>query len=71
MKFRKKFVVEATQWFKNGDHPLDFNGSNKEGKIVRYFNVPKISGIKNIRIAGIIFSLRVCNNPIFRTYMII
>ena len=23
-KFRKKpVVIEATQWFKNGDHPLD------------------------------------------------
>ena len=26
MKFRKKLVViEATQWFKNGDHPLDYS----------------------------------------------
>jgi len=25
MQFRKKpVVVEATQWFKNGDHPLDY-----------------------------------------------
>lgn len=25
MKFRKKpVVIEATQWFKNGDHPLDY-----------------------------------------------
>jgi hypothetical protein len=25
-KFRKKpLVVEATQWFKNGDHPLDYS----------------------------------------------
>lgn len=25
MKFRKKpIVIEATQWFKNGDHPLDY-----------------------------------------------
>lgn len=25
MKFRKKpVVIEATQWFRNGDHPLDF-----------------------------------------------
>ena len=25
MKYRKKpVVVEATQWFKNGDHPLDY-----------------------------------------------
>ena len=27
MKFRKKpIVIEATQWFKNGDHPLDYDG---------------------------------------------
>lgn len=27
MKFRKKpVVIEATQWFKNGDHPLDYTG---------------------------------------------
>ena len=26
MKFRKKpVVIEATQWFKNGDHPFDYN----------------------------------------------
>lgn len=26
MKFRKKpIVIEATQWFKNGDHPLDYS----------------------------------------------
>lgn len=26
MKFRKKpVVIEADQWFKNGDHPLDFS----------------------------------------------
>jgi hypothetical protein len=25
MKYRKKpVVIEATQWFKNGDHPLDY-----------------------------------------------
>lgn len=28
MKFRKKpVVVEATQWFKNGDHPQDYDGT--------------------------------------------
>ena len=28
MQFRKKpVVVEATQWFKNGDHPLDYADS--------------------------------------------
>lgn len=52
-KFRKKpVVIEATQWFKNGDHPLDacgtINGSNgpflSEGKVVRYFRHPDVPG---------------------------
>ncbi len=53
-KFRKKpVVVEATQWFKNGDHPEDgkevfgegeFKGQFYEGKIVRYFRHPDMSG---------------------------
>ena len=54
MKFRKKpVVVEATQWFKNGDHPEDHSGmtleqiaNNCEGNIVRYFRHPDISGVK-------------------------
>jgi len=56
MKFRKKpVVIEATQWFKNGDHPGDgtdtFVGSNGvthrcEGKVVRYFRRPDCSGDK-------------------------
>ena len=48
MKFRKKpVVIEATQWFKNGDHPEDScrmidmeNGDLpflSEGKVVRRF----------------------------------
>src|SRR3972149_11413484 len=54
MKFRKKAVViEATQWFKNGDHPLDgderfmegeFKGELFEGKVVRYFRRPDVTG---------------------------
>lgn len=50
MKFKKKpVVIEAIQWFKNGDHPLDDcskiitdqgNGGLTEGKIVRYFRLP-------------------------------
>lgn len=56
-KFRKKPVeIEASQWFKNGDHPKDEatemfdypNGSRpqaiREGKIVRYFRRPDVSG---------------------------
>jgi hypothetical protein len=60
MKYRKKpVIVEATQWFRNGDHPLDaafYCGSaddgtegpwqlyEREGHIVRYFRHPSISG---------------------------
>jgi hypothetical protein len=42
-KFRKKpVVIEATQWFKNGDHPEDdLTGAHgSEGKVVRYFRRP-------------------------------
>lgn len=52
-KYRKKpVVVEATQWFKNGDHPEDnvgetlvdpFNNKSykrQEGEVVRYFRHP-------------------------------
>ena len=48
MKFRKKpVVIEATQWFRNGDHPLDYEGEEKralgwEGQIVRYFRRPDV-----------------------------
>ena len=55
-KFRKKpVVVEAQQWFKNGDHPegnrevlKDALGNSfmGEGKIVRYFRRPDINGLK-------------------------
>jgi len=56
MFFRKKpVVIEATQWFKNGDHPQDncfrpFEDNGviphvaREGQIVRYFRHPRISG---------------------------
>jgi hypothetical protein len=52
MKFRKKpIVIEATQWFKNGDHPQDdvyrpyedtgaIPTEPREGAIVRYFRHP-------------------------------
>lgn len=54
-QFRKKpVVVEATQWFKNGDHPQDecsmvhpdensttqFEPFLSEGKVVRHFRHP-------------------------------
>ena len=43
-KFRKKpVVIEAEQWFKNGDHSED-GPSNKEGQIVRRYRNPDRSG---------------------------
>ena len=57
MKYRKKpVVIDATQWFKNGDHPHDksmmlmatgepsASGFLSEGKVVRYFRHPNIPG---------------------------
>jgi len=56
MKYRKKpVIIEAFQWFQNGDHPEDdcfrpFEDTGKvpeeprEGKIVRYFRRPDING---------------------------
>lgn len=54
-KYQKKpVVVEASQWFKNGDHPEDnserirYTGSEEsflsEGKVVRYFRRPDVPG---------------------------
>jgi len=52
MKYKKKpIVVEATPWFKNGDHPLDESraittkagGFISEGKIVKYYRNPQVS----------------------------
>jgi len=54
MKYRKKpVVIDATQWFKNGDHPEDNSQPYRpakegetvsdvlsEGKIVRYYRTP-------------------------------
>ena len=56
MKYRKKpIIIDATQWFKNGDHPDDdcfrvFEDTGKkpteprEGKIVRYYRNPEVIG---------------------------
>ena len=43
IKYKKKpIIVEATQWFKNGDHPKDTPPGNylREGAIVRYHITP-------------------------------
>jgi hypothetical protein len=53
--FRKKpVVIDATQWFENGDHPDDDcrliqppDGGDRflsEGKVVRYYRLPDDSG---------------------------
>ncbi len=54
MKFRKKpVVIEATRWFKNGDHPADdcrpveIPGQEPfltEGMVVRYYRRPDVPG---------------------------
>ncbi|WP_211097441.1 hypothetical protein [Herbaspirillum sp. ST 5-3] len=62
MQYRKKpVVIEAHQWFKNGDHPLDhdpigyanptstdldryWDYKQTEGKVVRYYRRPDVSG---------------------------
>ena len=54
MKFRKRpVIIDATHWFKNGDHPLDGNESFEgvhgikyrcQGKVVRYYRTPDRSG---------------------------
>ena len=56
MKYRKKpVVIDATQWWQNGDHPEDdcmrpFEDTGetprdpREGKIVRYFRHPGFGG---------------------------
>jgi len=55
VKYRKKPVlIEATQWFKNGDHPEDGETTyidsttgapfRREGLVVRYFRHPDVPG---------------------------
>lgn len=59
VKYRKSNpeTIEATQWFKNGDHPKDdvwrvFEDTGKkpteprEGRVVRYYRRPDVSGQK-------------------------
>ena len=41
MKFRKKpVVIEATQWFKNGDHPLDCTSDHSGFQNGRPVSIP-------------------------------
>ena len=63
-EFRKKpVVIEATQWFKNGDHPEDgretFTSPDFpeptlcEGKVVRYFCHPGVDGSRACEHCGL------------------
>ena len=59
MKYRKKpVVIEATQWFKNGDHPQDrwspegVTPEGWEGRVVRYYRHPQVSGNKVCNMCG-------------------
>jgi hypothetical protein len=53
-KFRKKpVVIEATQWFRNGDHPED-GPRTQEGAVVRYYRNPEDDGARNCEHCGYI-----------------
>lgn len=50
---KKPIEIEAHQWFKNGDHPLDSDPhyvgreqfhDGKEGYLVRYYRHPQVEG---------------------------
>ncbi len=66
-KFRKKpIVIEAEQWFKNGDHSEDncetFTGDDGksfqgEGKVVRYYRRPECDGQNPCVHCGLIMHL--------------
>lgn len=61
-RYRKRpVVVDAVQWFKNGDHPADnretctdSNGRqfNGEGKVVRYYRNPDGNGARTCEHCG-------------------
>lgn len=62
MKYQKRpALIEATQWFRNGDHPQDQStpldspdGGTRmtEGKVVRYFKSLNIPGNRVCRHCG-------------------
>jgi hypothetical protein len=61
---KKPVVIEATQWFKNGDHPQDnchmikpdllsllaFEPFKSEGEVVRYYRTPDKDDFKECNI---------------------
>lgn len=58
MKYRKKpVVIEAAQWFQNGDHPEDYieditRGMKWEGRVVRYYRHPDTDGTAECKSCG-------------------
>ncbi len=66
-QYRKKpVVIDATRWFKNGDHPEDntelYPGSNaqlfrSEGKVVCYYRTPECDGQEECKHCGAIMHL--------------
>lgn len=66
-KYRKKpVVIEAVQWFKNGDHPEDNCGPNSrtktapfagQGQVVRYYRIPELDGQEECKKCGEIMQL--------------
>ena len=57
-KYRKlPVIVEATQWFKNGDHLQDFSergrGGLTEGYVVRYYRRPDVDGNRYCEKCGV------------------
>ena len=60
MKFRKRpVVIEAHQWWRNGDHPMDFSDRDnargamvREGLLVRYYRRPDTPGGQPCKICG-------------------
>lgn len=66
-KYRKKpVVIEATQWWANGDHPHDAcyyiddkspDRFLREGRVVRYFRHPKRPGTSTCQHCGIVMHL--------------
>lgn len=61
-KFRKKpVVIEAIQWFRNGDHPEDGVAAARgqlrpaEGRLIRYFRHPDIPSAQICSECGIRF----------------
>lgn len=41
---RNPTLVEAHQWYRNGDHPKDGKNPCDEGKVVRFFRHPTVPG---------------------------